>query len=61
MLHSLGWTGLSVENGTEAFSLLRTAAPFALVLTDLSMPGPVQGDEVARHVLSTRGPVRPSS
>lgn len=54
MLRSLGCTCESAENGTEALRLLRTEAPFDLILTDLSMPGPVQGDEVARHVLSTR-------
>ncbi len=50
-LLALGYSVLEAENGQEAIEILDRTAPIALVLTDMVMPGGIDGRHVAAHAL----------
>ncbi|MDD2547450.1 MAG: PAS-domain containing protein [Burkholderiaceae bacterium] len=52
----LGFAVIEAENGSEALSLLTHTADISLVLSDVVMPGPVDGRVVARHALARNVP-----
>lgn len=54
-LLALGYSVLEAETGSEAMRILDQTPHIQLVLTDLVMPGGVDGHTVARHALHTRG------
>ena len=54
-LLELGYAVLEADDGTEALQLLRHTPGIALVLTDVSMPGPVDGVAVAQAARSAAG------
>jgi CheY-like chemotaxis protein len=41
---------IEATNGEEALSILRTVQPVDLVISDISMPGSIDGITLARHV-----------
>lgn len=47
MLNELGFAATSASNADEALALLHTAGPFDLMLTDVNMPGSVDGSVLA--------------
>jgi PAS domain S-box-containing protein len=51
-LASLGYAVLAVSNGAEALAAVEAAPqPFALLLTDVVMPGPLTGEDLAKEVV----------
>ena len=55
-LIDLGFAVVEAENGTEAMTILDHTPQIDLLLSDVVMPGPVDGREVARHALARRVP-----
>ena len=55
-LIDLGYAVVEAENGAEALQLLDQTPQIALLLSDVVMPGPVDGREVARHALARHVP-----
>jgi CheY-like chemotaxis protein len=53
-LESLGYTVLEANTGPEAIALLESAAPVALVFSDIVMPGGMTGYDVAEWVRSMK-------
>ena len=49
-LENAGYTVIRVASGDEAWALLETGHRFDLLITDLVMPGDIQGAELARRV-----------
>ncbi|WP_083337813.1 response regulator [Dyella sp. AtDHG13] len=47
MLDALGFAATSASNADEALALLRGAGPFDLLLTDVNMPGTMDGSVLA--------------
>ena len=47
MLGALGFAATSASNADEALALLHTAGPFDLLLTDVNMPGSMDGSVLA--------------
>ena len=55
-LIDLGYAVVEAENGAEALQLLDRTPHIALLLSDVVMPGPVDGREVARRALERHVP-----
>lgn len=55
-LIDLGYAVIEAESGAEALQLLDRTPQIALLLSDVVMPGPVDGREVARRALQRRVP-----
>lgn len=55
-LISLGFAVLEAENGTEALSILEHTPDISLLLSDVVMPGPVDGRVVARQAIARQVP-----
>ena len=55
-LIDLGFAVVEAENGTEAMTILDHTPQIDLLLSDVVMPGPVDGRDVARHALARRVP-----
>lgn len=52
-LQSLGYTILQAQNGMEAMTIIRTHnGPVDLLLTDMTMPGGLDGLDIAKEVLA---------
>ena len=51
-LSSVGYSVIDAEDGRTAIDLLSGGGGFDLVITDLSMPGKLQGDELAVEIAS---------
>ncbi len=49
MLHDEGFEVVEARDGTEAVGLLDGPDGFDLLLTDVQMPGPIDGIQVATH------------
>ncbi len=50
-LHSLGYVTLEAANATEALAVLESKARFALLFTDVIMPGPMNGRQLADEIM----------
>jgi PAS domain S-box-containing protein len=57
-LTSLGYPVLEAENGREAVSMVENVPGIAIVLSDIVMPGGIDGWELARFVKKTRPEIR---
>jgi PAS domain S-box-containing protein len=57
-LKSLGYHTIPAENAAEALGLVRRGVTFDLLFTDIVMPGPMDGSELARAVRGLRPSVR---
>ena len=55
-LIDLGFAVVEAENGSEALQILDHTPQIALLLSDVVMPGPVDGRAVARHARALRVP-----
>ncbi len=53
-LESLGYTTLAASNGAEALRMIEGGAAFDLLLTDVIMPGGMNGRELAEKALKRR-------
>jgi CheY-like chemotaxis protein len=51
---SLGYSVLSAANGEEALAILKSATPVDLLLTDIVMPGRIDGLALGRHAVALR-------
>ena len=49
MLHDEGFEVVEAEDGTQAIDLIDGSNGFDLLLTDVQMPGPIDGIQVAFH------------
>jgi CheY-like chemotaxis protein len=49
-LRATGWTVVEAGNADEAWSYLKTGAPVDLIVTDVRMPGTMNGLELADRV-----------
>lgn len=49
VLHDAGFEVVEAENGTQAISLIDSSNGFDLLLTDVQMPGLIDGIQVAFH------------
>ena len=58
MLEDAGYTVIEAMNGDEACALMQSLNGFDVLLTDIQMPGAVDGIEVAR-AFHMRHPARP--
>jgi CheY-like chemotaxis protein len=55
VLRNEGYEVLETSDGMEGHTLLaESAAPITMVITDVRMPGPMQGDELAREAKRLR-------
>jgi two-component system cell cycle sensor histidine kinase/response regulator CckA len=54
VLERLGYTILTAGNGDEALSSLHGAGPVDLLLTDVALPGSLQGDELVQAARALR-------
>jgi PAS domain S-box-containing protein len=54
MLRDLGHDVVRVENADQALQVLRSDKPFDLLLSDIIMPGGMNGVELARHAVKLR-------
>jgi PAS domain S-box-containing protein len=57
-LHSLGYTILSADKATEALALIDQGAAFDLLFTDVIMPGPMNGSQLAQEAARRRAPLK---
>jgi CheY-like chemotaxis protein len=55
-LVDLGYAVVEAENGAEAMQILDHTPSIALLLSDVVMPGGVDGRDVARHAVARRVP-----
>jgi CheY-like chemotaxis protein len=53
-LHSLGYITLDAANASEALALVEQGHKFDLLFTDVIMPGPVNGRQLANHLQENR-------
>lgn len=53
-LRDEGYCVLEAANADEAFAVLASSTPLDVVLTDVHMPGSLDGVALGRHVRSTR-------
>jgi CheY-like chemotaxis protein len=51
-LHSLGYIALEAANATEALAHLEAGRRFDLLFTDIIMPGPMNGRQLADEIAS---------
>jgi CheY-like chemotaxis protein len=51
-LRALGYSVLAVSSGAEALETLAYNQSFDLIMSDVMMPGPVQGPDLAKAVAS---------
>jgi signal transduction histidine kinase len=49
-LRSVGYTVDTAENGARALEIFETEGPFDLVVSDIVMPGPIQGPALAQRI-----------
>jgi CheY-like chemotaxis protein len=55
VLRNEGYDVLEASDGMERHKLLKeSATPIAMLITDVRMPGPMQGDELAREAKRLR-------
>jgi PAS domain S-box-containing protein len=54
MLEQLGYTVVTADSASQALSMLDSVPHVDLVFTDVIMPGPMNGVELARHILERR-------
>jgi CheY-like chemotaxis protein len=57
-LHSLGYNVLSADNAAEALAIVKSGSHFALLFTDVIMPGPMNGRQLADEVLRHRPSIK---
>jgi PAS domain S-box-containing protein len=57
-VRALGYTALSAANAAEALVLVDRGAGFDLLLTDIMMPGLMNGRQLAEEVAERRSPLR---
>lgn len=57
-LEALGYRVTSATNGSEGLSLFQSDASIDLVLTDIVMPGPLQGPDMAIQIRNTKSDAR---
>jgi PAS domain S-box-containing protein len=57
-LQSLGYRTLSAANGVEALAVADCGAAFDLLFTDLIMPGPMNGRQLAEEMAKLRSPLK---
>jgi CheY-like chemotaxis protein len=57
-LTSLGYHVVAAESGVQALALLDATPDVALMLVDVSMPGGMNGPEVAARAASTRADLK---
>jgi CheY-like chemotaxis protein len=57
-LHSLGYTAMTASNAAEALAILDGGAEPDLLLTDVIMPGGMNGRELADRALTRRSTLR---
>ena len=57
-LRSLGYQTMTAANGNAAMALLDDAPPFELLLTDVIMPGGINGRQLAEAVVARRPAVK---
>jgi CheY-like chemotaxis protein len=53
-IESLGYSTLEASNATEALNVIDTAATIDLLFTDVIMPGPMNGRQLANEALQRR-------
>jgi two-component system, response regulator PdtaR len=53
-LRDEGYSVIEAANGDEALAVLATPTPIAVILTDVNMPGSLDGVALGRYVRSTR-------
>jgi signal transduction histidine kinase/CheY-like chemotaxis protein len=58
MLRHLGYDAVTAKNAAEALAVLRSDRPIDALVTDVLMPGGMNGDELAREALRLRPGVR---
>jgi PAS domain S-box-containing protein len=57
-LQGLGYKTLSAANGTEALAIADSGAAFDLLFTDVIMPGPFNGRQLAAEMMQRRPPLK---
>ena len=57
-IESLGYSTLEAGNATEALNVIGTAATIDLLFTDVIMPGPMNGRQLANEALKRRPSLR---
>ena len=57
-LQGLGYQTLTAANAAEALTIADTGAPFDLLLTDVIMPGGMNGRELAEEMAKRRSPLK---
>jgi PAS domain S-box-containing protein len=57
-LHSLGYVTLEAANAAEAFAILESNARFDLLFTDVIMPGPLNGRQLADEIMKERAALK---
>ena len=50
MVEDAGFSALEASNASEAIEILKTRRDIGILFTDVNMPGPMDGLDLARHV-----------
>ncbi|WP_177220541.1 ATP-binding protein [Poseidonocella sedimentorum] len=58
MLEAAGYSVVVAKNGDNAFDIFRTQPEFDLIVTDIVMPGQLQGTHLARRIRETKPEAR---
>jgi CheY-like chemotaxis protein len=58
IVETLGYSVISARNGREALSIIRAESSIAVLFTDITMPGGIDGWELARRSREARPDLR---